>query len=190
MIAAARPFVRLSALLRQAPRRSFAGLVLDGFDVVAAIAAEKRGRTLAKAADVARRAGESVWAERFARRGYAIASDAAAALQLASILASFGQCEEAAGLLSTIADRKKGEAYREIRAVLHAKAGEADEAFAMFDTLPRSLDGHRPIVARRACVGLCSLGSRRRPANLERPSNRRALRHRMVAAGGAVRCRA
>lgn len=148
MIASApRRFVKLSALLKQAPRRSFAGLVLDGFDVVGAIAAEKRGRTLAKAAYVALRAGEPVWAERLARRGYAINSDSAAALQLAAILASVGQCEEAAGLLSTIADKKKGAAYREIRGVLHAKAGEVKEAFAMFDTLPGSLDPHRPLKA-------------------------------------------
>jgi hypothetical protein len=142
---AARPFVKLSALLKEAPRRGFIGLALDGFDVVAAIAAEKRGRTLGEAADLARRAGESVWAERFARRAYAIDSDPSAALRLASMLASVGQCAEAAGLISTIPDKRKGAAYREIRGVLHAKAGQVEEAFAMFDTLPRSLDGYRPI---------------------------------------------
>ena len=148
MIAATtRPFVRLSALLRQATSRGFAGLALDGYDVISAISAEKRGRTLAKAADVAQRAGELVWAERFARRACAIDFDAIAILRLASILASVGQCEEAAGLLSTVPDNKKGAAYREICGVLHAKAGRVEEAFAVFDTLPGSLDGYRPAKA-------------------------------------------
>jgi hypothetical protein len=54
---------------------------------------------------------------------------------LASILASAG-CDEAGTLLSEVSAQTSDTLYREVRGVLHAKAGQADQAMALFDTLP------------------------------------------------------
>ena len=68
----------------------------------------------------------------------------ASKLQLASILASAGQCDEAGTLLSEVSAQTSDTLYREVRGVLHAKAGQADQAMALFDTLPGRAENYHP----------------------------------------------
>jgi hypothetical protein len=151
------PFYRegraLSFVLKLAAKRGFAGLVLDGIDLNSAMAAATDPRLLAQAADIAKRADERIWAERFARRVCEIDSTPGARLRLASILASNGRCTEAQGLLAGIPDNADDELYRQITAVLHAKTGLAHEAVALFDTLPGRVKRYypAPVVSATAC---------------------------------------
>jgi tetratricopeptide (TPR) repeat protein len=144
MIATVGESETLSSILAHAPQRRFAGLVLDGIDVTAATAAETNGRLLERAFDVAQRTNEKIWAERFARRAYAIEEGPASRLCLASILASVGQCDEARSLVLGIPAKADDELYRRVLGVLHAKAGRVDEAIAIFDTLPGRLPRYHP----------------------------------------------
>ena len=52
----------LSSIISAAPQRRFAGLVLDGVDVNAAIAAATDARELEQAAQIAQRSRERIWA--------------------------------------------------------------------------------------------------------------------------------
>jgi hypothetical protein len=145
MIAAVRKIDTFSSAVDLARQRCFAGLVLDGFDVNGALAAENESRLLARAFDIANHASEKLWAERFARRICEIDRSPSSRLRLASLLAGVGQCGEA---LSLVASADSDEKFcRQTRAVLHAKAGHIDEAFEIFDSLPGRTDHHpAPIV--------------------------------------------
>jgi hypothetical protein len=144
MTASAREPGALSSIISAAPQRKFAGLVLDGVDVNAAIAAATDARELEQAAQIAQRSRERIWAERLARRRCEVEPTHASKLQLASILASAGQCDEAGTLLSEVSAQTSDTLYREVRGVLHAKAGQADQAMALFDTLPGRAENYHP----------------------------------------------
>lgn len=144
MTASAREPGALSSIISAAPQRRFAGLVLDGVDVNAAIAAATDARELEQAAQIAQRSRERIWAERLARRRCEVEPTHASKLQLASILASAGQCDEAGTLLSEVTAQTDDTLYREVRGVLHAKAGQADQAMALFDTLPGRAENYHP----------------------------------------------
>jgi tetratricopeptide (TPR) repeat protein len=139
----------LSALIEVAQRRGFVGLALEGVDVEAAIAAADDAVVLGQALDVAARADENLWAERLARRLCACDASANARLRLGLILVSKGQLDEARAVIAAIPpkDRETDERYRRILGVLYAKTGDADEAMAIFDTLPGRLDGYYPAAA-------------------------------------------
>ena len=137
----------LSAIVARAPQRRFVGLALDGIDVNAAIAAASDVHLLGHAFDIAQQAGETIWAERFARRICQIDRGPAAGLRLASFLASAGKCDEAYELLAGIPADVDEERHRQIRAVLNAKNGRVDEAFALFDTLAGQVSGYHPATA-------------------------------------------
>jgi hypothetical protein len=62
MTASAREPGALSSIISAAPQRRFAGLVLDGVDVNAAIAAATDAREPEQAAQIAQRSRERIWA--------------------------------------------------------------------------------------------------------------------------------
>lgn len=144
MIATDRKAVVLSGLLELAANRGFPGLVLDGVDLNTALAVETEPHPLAQAADIAHQSGERVWAERFARRACEIDSSPPAVLRLASILASNGRCTEAQSILGGMPSDTDGELFRQVNAVLSAKAGDADQTLALFDTMPGGAKGYHP----------------------------------------------
>jgi hypothetical protein len=144
MTAAVREVDTLASIMARAPRRRFTGLALDGIDVHAALAVEGDVRLLTQAFDIAQHASEKAWAERFARRICQIDREPAARLRLASFLASAGQCGEAHRLLAGIPPDVDEDLHRQVLAVLHAKAGRLDEAFALFDELPGRAPGYHP----------------------------------------------
>jgi hypothetical protein len=144
MMATDRGFESLSGLIEVAATRGFIGLVLDGIDLKALIATERDCGLLGRAAEIARHAGERAWTERLARRAYDIDQSAATGLQLVSILAGNGRCEEAQALLARLPRSVDDEMHRQASAVLHAKAGRAAQAVALFDTLPGRAEGYHP----------------------------------------------
>jgi hypothetical protein len=140
---------RLPILIERARRRGFAGLVLDGVDVRASIAAARDPASLAQAIEIAARGSETVWAERLARRLYECAPNPNSYLELAAILVSTGHLDEAGIEIAKIpaARRDADERCRQVVGILYAKAGRTDEAMAIFDTLPGRLDGYHPAMA-------------------------------------------
>jgi hypothetical protein len=134
----------LSAVLQRATRRGFPGLVLDGIDLNAVIAAETDSRSLGQAADIARQASERMWAERFARRACEIDASPDAKLRLALVLASNGRCTEVQRILSEMPRSPDNELFRQISAILHAKTGLAAHAVALFDTPLGKAKGYHP----------------------------------------------
>jgi hypothetical protein len=144
MIATVRAAATLSSLVPLAPQRRFAGLVLDGFDVQAALTAETDPGLLEQSFDIAQRAGEKIWAERFARRICNIDRGPVHRLRLASFLASAGKCDEARCLFNDIPSDVDGELYRQVLAILDAKTGRVDQAIALFDTLPGRVPPYHP----------------------------------------------
>jgi hypothetical protein len=130
----------LSGVIALAARRRFCGLVVDGVDLETLLAEETDPRVLRQAFEIAESAGERFWAERFARRMYALDADPAAGLCLASILACVGRCGEAQAVLAAIPPGANEQLHRQVSGVLAAKGGRLDEAFGLFDTLP----GHAP----------------------------------------------
>jgi Glycosyl transferase family 2 len=135
----------LASAVQAAPQRGFAGLVFDGFDLRTAMAIETDTRLLVQAFDIAQRAREMIWAEAFARQISTMDRGPFSRLRLASVLAAVGKCDEARGLV-TEADATD-ELGRTVMGVLHAKTGQTDEAFKIFDTLPGGNNYHpAPIV--------------------------------------------
>jgi hypothetical protein len=134
----------LLSLVAPAPQRKFAGLMLDGVDVKAALAAETDVSVLEQAFVIAQSGSEKIWATRFARRICELDRQPAARLRLASILAATGQCAEAQSLITDFPAKVDDLQYRRVLGVLHAKAGRTDEAFAVFETLPGRQRGYHP----------------------------------------------
>jgi len=139
----------LSSIIEGAMNRGFAGLVLDGIDVNASIAASKDAGLLAQAIDIASCGNERTWAERFARRLCECAPKPGSRLALASILASRGSIDAAWIELSKMPmeDRDADDLYLQVFGILCAKDGRTDEAMAVFDTLPGKLEGYHPAPA-------------------------------------------
>ena len=84
MTASAREPGALSSIISAAPQRRFAGLVLDGVDVNAAIAAATDARELEQAAQIAQRSRERIWGERRLLLSTALSIGAASALSSAA----------------------------------------------------------------------------------------------------------
>jgi Glycosyl transferase family 2 len=139
----------LSRLVEIAPTCGFVGLVLDGSDVQAAIDAATDTAVLERAIAVAQDHDEKIWAERLARRLAEIDRTPGSRLLAASILAAYGRCREAEQLIADLDTDPNDpdpndKAYRRLRGVLCAKAGQAKEAVAIFDSLPERVAGAHP----------------------------------------------
>ena len=97
-----------------------------------------------EATTIAQRAGEPIWMERLIRRSCEIDSTFGSTLRLASFLALAGKANEARSLLAGVPADEGEELYRQLRGILHATSGQADEAMALFDASPGPLDENRP----------------------------------------------
>jgi len=134
----------LSELVERAESRGFAGLMLDGIDVDAAISEATEPGVLARAIEIADRGHEKLWAERLAARLYACDRKPVQATKWAERLALLGRLDEAARVLDSLRHDGAEEPYRRARGVLLAKQGEIDAALAMFETLSGRKDGFHP----------------------------------------------
>jgi len=131
-------------LVEIAQDRGFVGLVFDGADVETAIRSERDVQSLDRAVQIAQRHDEKIWAERFARRICDVDPAPVFRVRLASILAAAGQLGEAENLLAGLPTDSESELSRQVRGVLNAKAGRAEQAMAIFDALPGRLPGFHP----------------------------------------------
>lgn len=135
----------LSPFIKSARKRGFVALAIDGGDIVAAIAEEQSEKILARAVDVAQRHEERIWAERCAHRLHEVSPNSHNKLSLASIRVRENGVDGIGDLLAEVEPHHKDQPlYRETMAVLRAKQGRIDEAFALFDTLPGGLEGIHP----------------------------------------------
>src|ERR1051325_7994824 len=92
----------LSELVERAESRGFAGLMLDGIDVDAAISEATEPGVLARAIEVADRGHEKLWAERLAARLCACDRKPVQATKWAERLALLGRLDEAARVLDSL----------------------------------------------------------------------------------------
>lgn len=131
-------------LVERAESRGFAGLMLDGVDVDAAIDGATQPALLARAIEIADRGHEKYWAERLSGRLCACDPEPVHAMKRAERLALLGRLDEAGRVIESLPREAAEEPYRRACGVLLAKRGAIDEALAIFETLSGRKAGAHP----------------------------------------------